>query len=336
MSPEAFDPEAFGGVGASTDIWALGCCLVEILSGRPPWHGRTHLQIARSIADKHQCPTIPDHLPPPLAAIIRRCLTHDPRRRPTAAQLHSGLIECYSAAASPPAAAAACPPAAAACPPAASSVATTCTSISERHDPKALGDPTALGDPKALADPRALGDADTQGAPPARSPTQSATRSPTQSATRSPTQSATRSPTRSATRSPTQSATRSPTQSAATTAASVVSEHLVAPDDDKPRFPPDDEPRFPPDADDYFLPRSGRPSTAATRSIGYSGASTAEEEAAAALAALVASTASSTAYLLTHLLTDSYWLLTDFSLRTGGIHSVLNGGVDPRVDPGLN
>jgi serine/threonine protein kinase len=37
MSPEAFDPEQFGGITARTDSWSFACTLLEMLTGDQPW-----------------------------------------------------------------------------------------------------------------------------------------------------------------------------------------------------------------------------------------------------------------------------------------------------------
>jgi serine/threonine protein kinase len=39
MSPEAFDPEQFGGVTFSADSWSFACSLLEMLTGVKPWNG---------------------------------------------------------------------------------------------------------------------------------------------------------------------------------------------------------------------------------------------------------------------------------------------------------
>lgn len=44
MAPEALDPESFGGMGTASDVWGIGCVLVEMLSGEAPWHGLKFIQ----------------------------------------------------------------------------------------------------------------------------------------------------------------------------------------------------------------------------------------------------------------------------------------------------
>ena len=40
MSPEGLDPEMYGPLCAKSDVWSFACCVVEMTSGRPPWHGK--------------------------------------------------------------------------------------------------------------------------------------------------------------------------------------------------------------------------------------------------------------------------------------------------------
>ena len=49
MSPEAFDPEQFGGVGFSTDAWSFACTLLEMITGVKPWDGVKMAPIVRKV-----------------------------------------------------------------------------------------------------------------------------------------------------------------------------------------------------------------------------------------------------------------------------------------------
>jgi serine/threonine protein kinase len=44
-------PAEAGGDGASpaADVWAFGCLLLHMLSGSPPWHGLSVLQVCRKV-----------------------------------------------------------------------------------------------------------------------------------------------------------------------------------------------------------------------------------------------------------------------------------------------
>ena len=99
MGPEAFDPEEFGGITQGSDIWALGCCLVEMLAGKPPWvhadgSAVPYMQIMRRVCDKKETPPFPDGLPMILNGLLLRCFATQQRERPTARECHSLLLEC--------------------------------------------------------------------------------------------------------------------------------------------------------------------------------------------------------------------------------------------------
>ncbi|CAI5759265.1 unnamed protein product [Candida verbasci] len=88
MSPEVI-------TGASTDrngvvdIWSLGCCVLEMATGRRPWANLDNeWAIMYHIAAGHkpQLPN-PDQLSEQGRKFLSRCLEHDPTRRPSAVEL---------------------------------------------------------------------------------------------------------------------------------------------------------------------------------------------------------------------------------------------------------
>ncbi|CAK9441225.1 uncharacterized protein LODBEIA_P50940 [Lodderomyces beijingensis] len=88
MSPEVI-------TGASTDrsgvvdIWSLGCCVLEMATGRRPWANLDNeWAIMYHIAAGHkpQLPA-PDQLSAEGRRFISRCLEHDPAKRPSAVEL---------------------------------------------------------------------------------------------------------------------------------------------------------------------------------------------------------------------------------------------------------
>jgi serine/threonine-protein kinase len=90
-TPAYMPPEQAAGdaVGPSADVYALGCTAYELLSGRPPFHGRTSQQLmAAHIAEPPPALTPPNgQMPPALATLVMRCLAKDPAARPTAAEV---------------------------------------------------------------------------------------------------------------------------------------------------------------------------------------------------------------------------------------------------------
>ncbi len=79
MSPE----QARGGVvDKRTDIWAFGCVLFEVLSGKPAFAGATWTDTVVAIFERDpDWSLLPDHVPPGVVALIRHCLAKDPRQR---------------------------------------------------------------------------------------------------------------------------------------------------------------------------------------------------------------------------------------------------------------
>jgi len=79
MSPE----QARGqGVDKRTDIWAFGCVLYEMLTGRVAFPGNTISDTIAAILEREPAwEALPDALPPTVARLLRRCLEKDPKRR---------------------------------------------------------------------------------------------------------------------------------------------------------------------------------------------------------------------------------------------------------------
>ncbi|NYI05057.1 serine/threonine-protein kinase [Allostreptomyces psammosilenae] len=96
-TPGYIPPEQVRGAtaGPSGDLYALGCVLYELLTGRPPFHGRTPVQVI--MAHLHDVPEPvarhrPD-VPQPLADLVDRLLAKEPLQRPeNAAEVHALLV----------------------------------------------------------------------------------------------------------------------------------------------------------------------------------------------------------------------------------------------------
>jgi serine/threonine protein kinase len=95
MAPEALNDQAEGGIGPHTDVWTLGCVIVEMITGKMPWAGMPMQQIITAVAMQFRVPTEPEGAP--AAHVLRRCFAKAPRDRPTAEQ----LAEAYAPAAAP-------------------------------------------------------------------------------------------------------------------------------------------------------------------------------------------------------------------------------------------
>ena len=91
-SPDKLDPRS--------DIYALGAVAYFLLTGRPPFVGKTPMQVMLAqVAERPEPPSEyrPD-IPTDLEAIVMRCLAKDVNdRTPTAAQLRDDLLKCQCA-----------------------------------------------------------------------------------------------------------------------------------------------------------------------------------------------------------------------------------------------
>lgn len=83
MAPETH----FNKVGKRSDVWSLGCLIIEMLTGQNPWGQRldsesnVHMALQRKLADL-QRPDIPDSISGDCHSFIDKCLQHDATRRP--------------------------------------------------------------------------------------------------------------------------------------------------------------------------------------------------------------------------------------------------------------
>jgi serine/threonine protein kinase len=79
MSPEQASGQ---NVDRRTDIWAFGCVLYEMLSGRQAFSGDDVSQaIARVLTQEPDWAALPPECPPALRTLLRRCLAKDRRHR---------------------------------------------------------------------------------------------------------------------------------------------------------------------------------------------------------------------------------------------------------------
>jgi eukaryotic-like serine/threonine-protein kinase len=79
MSPE----QARGGrVDKRTDVWAFGCVLFEMLSGRTAFGAETVPDtVVRVLSVEPDLKMLPSHAPAELVSLLKRCLQKDPARR---------------------------------------------------------------------------------------------------------------------------------------------------------------------------------------------------------------------------------------------------------------
>ena len=82
-----------------TDIWAFGCVLFEMLTGRGPFAHETQSDTLAAILDREpDWSALPESTTPEVLRILRRCLQKDPRRRAhSIADVRIDLEDAHSA-----------------------------------------------------------------------------------------------------------------------------------------------------------------------------------------------------------------------------------------------
>lgn len=91
--------------GLPSDIWSLGCTVVEMATGRAPWAQITDPFVALyRIGCTDEMPAVPASLSPEAHDFLARCFERNPRRRWTSAQLleHPFLTAAAARPPSPP------------------------------------------------------------------------------------------------------------------------------------------------------------------------------------------------------------------------------------------
>ncbi|KAK4058224.1 Protein kinase of the Mitotic Exit Network [Microbotryomycetes sp. JL221] len=89
-TPNWMPPEVIQLRGASTasDIWSLGCTIVELITGKPPYADLNTMSAMFRIVED-ECPPIPEACSNELKMFLKSCFKKDPSQRPTAVQLLS-------------------------------------------------------------------------------------------------------------------------------------------------------------------------------------------------------------------------------------------------------
>ncbi|KAL0478522.1 hypothetical protein AKO1_004395 [Acrasis kona] len=87
MAPEVIRENKHG---KWSDIWALGCTLIEMITGDYPWPRlakQEPMAIMYNIATLGKCPKIPKNLSPDGKIFLKRCFVLDPKQRATVDEL---------------------------------------------------------------------------------------------------------------------------------------------------------------------------------------------------------------------------------------------------------
>nr|GMD11334.1 mitogen-activated protein kinase kinase kinase NPK1-like [Ipomoea batatas] len=86
MAPEMIQG---GGLDCASDIWSLGCTIIEMATGNLPWAGKISNPMAAvlRIACSDDRPNFPSHFSQQGLDFLEKCLERDPKKRWTAEQL---------------------------------------------------------------------------------------------------------------------------------------------------------------------------------------------------------------------------------------------------------
>lgn len=83
MAPEII---ALDGATTQSDIWSLGCTVVELLTGKPPYHELNPMTTMFRIVEDDR-PPFPENISPEASSFLQRCFCKDPSVRATADEL---------------------------------------------------------------------------------------------------------------------------------------------------------------------------------------------------------------------------------------------------------
>jgi serine/threonine-protein kinase len=99
MAPEMYRNSAAPPAAASrsTDVYAFGTLVHEVLSARVPWAGFTETErtIALREGGNLDMAALPKDTPPSVAALVARCLALDRAARPRAAEVLAALEQAH-------------------------------------------------------------------------------------------------------------------------------------------------------------------------------------------------------------------------------------------------
>ena len=89
MAPEVFTKNMSEGHGRAADVWSVGCVVIEMATGKRPWHElESNYQIMFKVG-MGESPPVPETLNKEGQDFLSKCFEHDPRVRATAEDLLS-------------------------------------------------------------------------------------------------------------------------------------------------------------------------------------------------------------------------------------------------------
>ncbi|MCA9595045.1 MAG: serine/threonine protein kinase [Myxococcales bacterium] len=99
-TPSCMAPEQIAGgvVDARSDLYSVGALLYELLTGRPPFRGATPAEVMTAVVSRPPKPlrAYDRSMPKALDALVRRCLSKNPDRRPATARALAQELAAFS------------------------------------------------------------------------------------------------------------------------------------------------------------------------------------------------------------------------------------------------
>ena len=81
-----------------SDIWSIGCIIIEMFQGEPPYNDKKELSDFIQIIKNKELPKIPNEMSTQLKDFVSKCLVYEPNKRFNVYQLkrHAFLKDCYN------------------------------------------------------------------------------------------------------------------------------------------------------------------------------------------------------------------------------------------------
>lgn len=83
MAPEVIEMSA---CGTSSDIWSVGCTVIELLTGAPPYFDMGPMSALFNIVEDRM-PPFPEDISDEMRSFLKACFKKDPKKRPSAQEL---------------------------------------------------------------------------------------------------------------------------------------------------------------------------------------------------------------------------------------------------------
>ena len=88
MAPEVMKDEDTKEYGAKADIWSIGCTIVEMLTGHPPWYQLSEVRVILMVTSgEYPIYTLPSESSESVKNLLTQCFRPEPSLRPEASEL---------------------------------------------------------------------------------------------------------------------------------------------------------------------------------------------------------------------------------------------------------